>query len=72
MMQKVYVDNMINLLPRDGVNVISANSDAMSVVIAQLRKLQSRFGSATQVSDPVVAAHNAYLAKRIKDVLENK
>lgn len=72
-MQKSYVNNLLNMLPKDGMPVSQqyTSSDAMSVVNAELRKLQTRF-AAMQSTDPVVSAHYKYLAQQIKDKLDKK
>lgn len=71
-MQKTYVDCLLALLPSStGGNMGGISGDVKSVVMAQLRSLQSRFASATS-TDSVVAAHNKYLVQIIKDALDKK
>lgn len=70
--QKIYVEKLLSFIPdEDTRNQSLLTSDVVSVVTAQLRALQSRFSSAAS-TDATVAAHNKYLAQRIKDKLDKK
>lgn len=68
-MQKAYINRMINLASSEWEP--NPLSDVTSVVVAQLRSLQSRFASMSS-TDPVIAAHYKYLAQSIKDALDNQ
>ncbi|MEG0466693.1 MAG: zinc-dependent metalloprotease [Mucinivorans sp.] len=66
--QKIYVDRLLSMVSGERINT---KSDMTSVVMAQLRSIQSRLGAA-QVSNSTIAAHNKYLVQRIKDTLDRK
>ncbi|MEG2865382.1 MAG: zinc-dependent metalloprotease [Mucinivorans sp.] len=66
--QKIYVDRLLSMVSGERINT---KSDMTSVVMAQLRSIQSRL-SAAQVANSTIAAHNKYLVQRIKDTLDRK
>lgn len=73
LMQKIYVDQLISLIPKSDLaqNPRIINGDMVAVVMQQLRGLESRFAAARS-SDAVNVAHYKYLVQRIKDTLDNK
>lgn len=70
-MQKSYVETLLSLIPSAQGIGVAPTSEVASLVEAELRKIQSRLLS-MEAKDSAVAAHNKYLAARIKEKLDNK
>lgn len=69
-MQKIYVDILISLLPIKGQQGVLASSDVASVIMAELQGLEKRL-SLMRSPDRVIMAHYDYMGERIKERLES-